>query len=449
MAATVEEAARRIGPVRRALLALGLVSVTVLGHGSGPAAAQLPKGPAVDIVKVDGVIDRALAGFVQAAVERAGASGATVVLQLDSRGTYGDEAMKLGRSVQSSGVPVVTWIGPSGARAAGGALSLVAASSLVAMAPGAGIGPARPFDLATRASDESLDDVVRGARELHRLASGSGPTPAGIDRLVAGAVLPAGPAIRAGVVRLAAPTIPELLQKIDGLSVTTTTGTRVLDTIQSKGGPADVRFRDLGFVDRILHAVSTPTAVYVLLLIGLWGIAFEFTQAGIGMAGIAGVLSLALAGYGLTVVPVHWGGIALILAATAAQGVDVIIRRVAVLTVAGTAAFAAGSFLAWWGVAPAVDLPLWLIVMAALAGFLLFGFGMTVALRARQRVRSTQVGLVGLVGETRSDLNPEGGVLVKGSLWRARSMNGPIPSGRRVRIKGIDGLILRVEEESD
>jgi membrane-bound serine protease (ClpP class) len=449
MAATVEEVARRIGPVRRALLALGLLSVTVLGCGVGHATAQVPKGPAVDVVKVDGVIDRALAGFVRAAVERARSSGATIVLQLDSRGTYGDGALELARFIRSSGVPVVTWIGPSGARAAGGALYLVGAASLVAMAPGAGIGPARPFDLATRTSDESPGDVARGAGQLHHLASDSGLSASAIDRLVTGAVFPAGPAIRAGAARLAAPTIPELLQKLDGMSVSTATGPRTLDTVGPKGAPVDVRFRDLGFVDRILHAVSTPTAVYVLLLIGLWGIAFELTQPGLGMAGIAGVLSLALAGYGLTVVPVYWAGIALIVAGTAAQGVDVIIRRVAILTVAGTAAFAGGSLLAWWRVAPAVDLPPWLIVMATLAGFLLFGFGMTVALRARQRVRSTQVGLVGLVGETRSDLNPEGGVLVKGSMWRARSMNGPIPSGRRVRIKGIDGLILRVEEDSE
>ena len=77
------------------------------------------------------------------------------------------------------------------------------------------------------------------------------------------------------------------------------------------------------------------------------------------------------------------------------------------------------------------------------------GFGMTVALRARERVRTAQVGLVGLIGEVRSDLDPEGGVYVKGSLWRARSMDGPIPKGARVRIKDIDGLILRVEPEPE
>src|SRR5207244_2699385 len=149
------------------------------------------------------------------------------------------------------------------------------------------------------------------------------------------------------------------------------------------------------------------------------------------------------------VVPVHWVGVAVLVAGVGLQGMDVVIRRVAVLTAIGTAAFAAGSVLAWRGVAPAIDLSTWLIVLATIAGFLYFGFVLTVALRSRERMRDTQVGLVGLVGEVRSDLDPEGGVYVKGSMWRARSMDGPIPKGTRVRVRGIDGLILRVEQEFD
>jgi membrane-bound serine protease (ClpP class) len=158
---------------------------------------------------------------------------------------------------------------------------------------------------------------------------------------------------------------------------------------------------------------------------------------------------VALAGYGLTVIPFHWTGVGLIVAGTALQALDVLIRRVAVLTVIGSLAFLTGSLLAWWGVAPAIDLSLWVVILFTVAGALYFGFGMTVALRARDRVRTAQVGLVGLIGEVRSDLNPEGGVYVKGSLWRARTMDGPIPKGTRVRIKGIDGLILRVEQEPE
>jgi membrane-bound serine protease (ClpP class) len=100
-------------------------------------------------------------------------------------------------------------------------------------------------------------------------------------------------------------------------------------------------------------------------------------------------------------------------------------------------------------VSPAIDLSLWLIILFTVSGFLFFGFALTVALRSRQRVKDAQVGLVGLLGEVRSDLDPEGGVLVKGSLWRARSDDGPIPKGARVRVRGVDGLILRVEEEPD
>ena len=120
----------------------------------------------------------------------------------------------------------------------------------------------------------------------------------------------------------------------------------------------------------------------------------------------------------------------------------------AVLTVVGAAAFATGSFLAWRGVSSSIDLPVWLMVLATIGSLLFFGFGMTVALRSRERVRTAQVGLVGLVGEVRSDLDPEGGVYVKGTIWRARSSDGPIPKGSRVRVRGIDGLILRVEPES-
>ena len=112
------------------------------------------------MVKVDGVIDPAQAAYVRGSIERSKRVGATVILQVDSRGGYGDEGVRLGRFIRSAAVPVVSWVGPSGARAAGGALFLLYGSSLAAMAPGAGIGPARPFDLDTSASREDPGPVA-------------------------------------------------------------------------------------------------------------------------------------------------------------------------------------------------------------------------------------------------------------------------------------------------
>jgi membrane-bound serine protease (ClpP class) len=291
--------------------------------------------------------------------------------------------------------------------------------------------------------------VLAGEAALLSLVEGAGATPGGVRRAMSGPSLAAGPAVSAGAASLIASDPIDLLRKLDGRSLTTERGTVTLRTANGPNQRVEVRFHEIGLAPRVLHAVSTPTAVYVLLVLGLWLVAFELTQPGFGVAGIGGALALALAGYGLAVVPVGWPGLALIVAGIGLQGLDVLVRRLAWLTLAGTAAFAAGSVLAWRVVAPAVDLPVWLIVLLTIAGAVFFGFGMTVAIRSRESVRTAQVGLVGLVGEARGDLNPEGAVFVKGTLWRARSSNGPIPKGRRIRVRGIEGLILRVEEEPD
>jgi membrane-bound serine protease (ClpP class) len=415
-----------------------------------PRAGAQSARPVVDVAKVQGVIDGTVAAYIRETLHEAERSGATLVLQIESSfGSYGDQAARLGEEIRRASTPVVAWVGPSGARAAGGTLFLVYSSSLVVIAPGAGIGPARPFDLGTSAGREDPERVAALRGEFERLAAAKGVRSAGMGRLLSGPALPAGPALDSGAAGLLAADLRGLLDELDGRRVQTSSGPTELVTKSTSARPVSVRFHDMGPVRRLLHAVGTPTAVYVLLVLGLWAIAFELTQPGFGVAGIAGGLSLALAGFGLTVIPVRWVGVALIVIGTGLQGLDVLIRRVAVLTAGGTLAFLAGSFLAWWGVAPAVDLSLWVIVLFTLGGAVFFGFAMTVALRARERVRTAHVGLVGLVGEVRSDLDPEGGVYVKGSLWRARSMDGPIPKGARVRIKGVDGLVLRVEQEPE
>lgn len=413
-------------------------------------AAELTQSrPIVDVIKMKGLIDPALSDFVRGAITSAERQGAAVVvLQIDSLGGYGEHAERLGEFVRGATIPVISWIAPAGARAEGGALFVVYSSSLATMAPGAGIGPARPFDLGTSRAREDPEEVSRLGTQLATLAPRAGAAEGGARVLLDHPSLPAGPALQAGAVAGVASSICDLLGDIDGRSLRTGAGSVVLTT---KGCPSGVlvEFDGMGPVRRALHAVSTPTAVYVLLILGLWAIAFELAQPGFGIAGLAGLIFLAFAGYGLAIVPVHWLGIALLLGGMALQGLDILMSRLALLTATGTAAFAAGSVLAWRGVAPAIDLAPWLIVLATLGGLLFLGFGMTVALKARERVRTAQVGLVGLVGDARSDLNPEGGVYVKGSIWRARSTDGFIPKGTRVRVKGIDGLILRVEEEPD
>jgi membrane-bound ClpP family serine protease len=125
------------------------------------------------------------------------------------------------------------------------------------------------------------------------------------------------------------------------------------------------------------------------------------------------------------------------------------IRKLGLLTVLGLAVFLGGSALAFGGVSDQIDLSPWLVGSFGVASLLYYGFALTVAVQSRERVTSTQRGLVGLVGETRGELAPEGPVFVKGTLWRGRTADQPIPAGTRVRVRGLDGLTLRVEPEPD
>jgi membrane-bound ClpP family serine protease len=111
--------------------------------------------------------------------------------------------------------------------------------------------------------------------------------------------------------------------------------------------------------------------------------------------------------------------------------------------------FALGSVLIYGGVADPIRISPWLIAGATIAAFLFFGFGLTVAIASRDRIVSTQRGLIGLVGEARGKMAPDGPVFVKGALWRGRSLGEEIATGTRVRVRGVDGLVLKVEPESE
>lgn len=408
-----------------------------------PLVAAAQGGPAlVAVVKVDGSIDGTMAAYLRDALADAEAVGATVVIQLDSAGTLDQDAVELAERVHDATVPVVVWVGPAPAKAQGAGLLLMTAASLAAVAPGAGVGPLTPLDLA--GADEPAPADVRALATRWAVERGR-PAPT-----FPAEPIPARPALDGNLAEIAVTSIPGLLDELDGRTVRTAEGEVTLRTriARSEGEETvNVRFVDLGPVDRVLHAASSPTWIYVLLVIGIAALAFELVQPGFGFAGFSGVGMLALAGYGLTVVPFSWIGLGLLIGGMGAMTLDVLIRRLGVASAVGMGGFLAGSALVFGDVADQIDVSTWLIGSLAVAAFLYWGFVLTVAVQSRERITSTQKGLVGLVGEARGELKPEGPVYVKGTMWRGRSTDGPIPSGTRIRVRGVDGLILRVEAD--
>ncbi|MEX2420731.1 MAG: NfeD family protein, partial [Actinomycetota bacterium] len=238
--------------------------------------------------------------------------------------------------------------------------------------------------------------------------------------------------------------------KVDGMTVGTGSGPVELHTkiaTTEAQDPVTVRFTELGPIDRVLHAAASPTWIYVLLVLGLAALAFELTQLGFGFAGFSGIGMVGLAVYGLTVVPFSPIGLGALVLGIGAMTLDVRLRRLGPLTAGGLLTFASGSVLVFAGVSDAIDVSLWLVGGMVVGALLYWGFILTVAVKTRERLTSNQRGLVGLTGETRGDLEPEGPVFVKGALWRGRSADGPIPSGTRIRVRAVEGLILRVEPD--
>jgi membrane-bound serine protease (ClpP class) len=425
-------------PIALAVCVLALLRV-------GTASAQAPTTSKVLVVKVDGSIDRTVAGYLTDSVAEGERTGAAVVIQLDSAGTLDQPAVDLAERLFRSTVPVIVWVGPAPAKAQGAALLFMYASSIAAVAPGVGIGPLQPVDLVDATNATLPNDAA-----LERMASGWADTRGRPMPAFPSSVVPAQEALDGYVAQEVAASLPDLLSTIDGSTVQTAGGPVTLHTKIAQSPtqqPVEVRFTELGPFDRVLHAVASPAAIYLLLVLGLAALAFELTQAGFGFAGFAGLGMLALAVYGLTVVPASWLGIGLLVAGVVLLCGDVLLHRLGVLTAAGVVAFLVGSFLSFRGVAPAIGISPWLIGLLTVGSVLYYGFALTVAQRSRERIASTQRGLVGLLGETRGELKPEGPVYVKGTLWRGRSNDGPIPPGTRVRVRGVDGLVLRVEPD--
>jgi membrane-bound serine protease (ClpP class) len=427
-----------------------LLVTTILALGlAGPLAGEAGAEPVtqVHVIEVDGPIDRPLRDYLEERLTEAERAGATVVLELDTPGALGQDGIVLADRVAHLQVPVLAWVGPAPARASGAGLLLMLASSLAAVSPGSQTGPLRPVDV--------LRPDLEAAGLSLRIDGWLTARGRDVDLGNLARPLAARDALDAGIAQVAAYTVPQLLDRVDGMTVRTPAGEVVLRTrvattqAEANERTVQIRFEEPGVITRVLHAVATPSMVYFLLVLGLAAIAFELTQPGFGFAGFSGIALVALAAYGLTVAIPSWAGFVLLLLGIGLLMFDVRLRSLSWPTWAGLAAFGAGSVLTWNDVDPSIRISLWLIGGAVLASLLYYGFALTVALQSRDRIAGVQRGLIGLVGEARGRLAPEGAVFVKGALWRGRTNGAPIETGTPIRVRSVEGLILHVEAEPE
>ena len=421
------------------------------GRVSRPAASDDQKN-GIDVVKVDGLIDPPNASLIRGSIRDANERRATmVVLQVNSGGAVDVDVDSLVQAVERSEVPVIAWVGPSGADARGAATLLVEAAAAASVSSGSSIGPATPVSLDTPGDPSTA--AVR--RQLRRLATRHGRDAGGAARL-ATTKLSADEARRGGAIDRVEPTVGELIVSLDGREVTSAGKTRTLSTATVIGKGLDrrrqpnqeVRFIRLDLSGQLLHTLGNPSVAYLLFVAGLALMVFEFYTCGVGLAGLAGAVALIGGLVGFSHLPVHWWAVGLLMLSVTGYAVDVQAGGLGAWTVIGSLALIAGS-LTLYGGSSRLDPPWWVLVIVV-AGTALFMLGaMTAVIRSRFSTPTVgREGMLGELGEAEVDVDPDGVVVIAGARWRARTNRAtPIPAGDRVRVVAVEGLVLEVEPE--
>jgi len=415
------------------------------------------------VLEVDGVIGPPIADYVVREL-RAAKPGEVglIIVRMNTPGGLDSSMRQIISAILASPVPVATYVAPNGARAASAGTYIAYASAVAAMAPGTNIGAATPIQIGSnpllpgdqkqQKQDEGksaepgdtetrkiVNDAVAYIRSLAAINGRNADWAAEAVRFAAS--LPASEALNLHVIDVIADDVPDLLRKIDGR------------TIVVAGKPQRLASAELAVTTdapdwrtELLALVTNPNVAFILMLIGIYGLIFEFLNPGAVAPGVIGAISLLVALYALAFVPINYAGAALVLLGVALMIAEAHIGAFGALGVGGIAAFVIGALMMFPVQTPGFALSVGVVIGTAIASGLLLILLLAALLRSRQRpVVTGKEALIGAEAEIVSWQGGEGRVRVSGEIWQARSQ-ASLAAGRRVKIVGRDGLVLQVDD---
>jgi membrane-bound serine protease (ClpP class) len=407
------------------------------------AAAAAPDQPRVLAATFENDVNPVTQDYVNDQIERANDEGYdAIVILLDTPGGLGSSMKEIYTKELDSKIPVIVYVSPDGARAASAGVWIGQAADILAMAPQTNIGSSTPVGVG---GGEIPDDLRRkaindAAASLRALAREHGRNVRWADAAVRRASnLNAREALAQNVIDVVAPSLPALLEQIDGRK------TKPKGFVLHTAG-ADIDRVDMSFWKKVLDTLINPELIVIFLSIGTLGLIVELWNPGLIFPGTVGAISLILALFGLQVLPISAAGLLLMLLAFAFFGAEAFIPSHGALTVAGSVCFVLGALLLFDPAGESYEVSLAVVLAIAATLAVLVGFAAMKIVQVRRLKPVTgQDELVGQIGVARQTLEPAGTVFVHGELWQARSKGEPIPAGEQVRVAAMDGLVLEVE----
>jgi len=417
-------------------------------------AALLPQtvyGSTVDVIKIDGIINPVAADFIGQAIKQASNDSAEcLVIELDTPGGLVESTRLIIKDMLASDVPVVVYVTPSGARAASAGTFITIASHIAAMTPGTHIGAAHPVTL--QGGDDEKSTMFKKlendmAAYIKSMATQRGRNAEWAEKAVRESVsITAEEALKNNIIDLICKGTKELLEKINGRKVIIKENEKTLNT-----AGASINRIEMSFQQKFFNIISDPNIAYILFLVGLVGIYFELQSPGLIFPGIAGVISLILAFFGMQTLPINYAGLALIIFGIFLFIIELYVPSYGLLTTGGVISFVLGSMMLIDTPYPFLRISLGVIIPVALAIAAIFFFVVGAVIRAhRAPVKTGYEGLIGEHGTADTDILEHGKISVHGEIWDAES-DEQIKKGDEIEVTGSAGserMVLKVRKKS-
>jgi len=395
------------------------------------------------VIELEGTINPGTAQFVKKNLERAQSENYGVaIIRLDTPGGLDTSMRTIVKSILNSSIPVVVYVAPRGARAASAGVMITVAAHVAAMAPQTNIGAAHPVsaggkEINKTMSEKVVNDMVAYVRSI---AKERGRNQDWVEKAIRESVsITADVAVTKNVVDLVAGDTNELLELLDGKTITIDTGTVTLNTKE-----LELVYVRPGWRDRILNTISNPNIAYILMMIGMAGLYFELAHPGAIFPGVIGAISLILAFFAFQTLPVNYAGLLLIALAIIFFIAEVKVASYGLLSLAGLISLTLGSVMLFENVA--VSLKLMMPTIVLVGGFFV-GIAYVAFKAYRGKPKGGMEGLIGETGVVEEKIDPIGLVFAHGEYWRASS-DEVADEGEKVEIIGSDGLELIVRKKN-